>query len=124
MTQEKRTITTSNVGDVCVALLLESEYGDESHALKTGAALLKLVNEHGFERIIVDFTGVQSIGSAFIGELMRLTTKTQEQGGHKVRCCSFTENASAILNVVGLKRADSPVLCLETADQALASFSE
>jgi anti-anti-sigma factor len=86
------------------------------------AALSRVVGEllHNGTKLILDLSGVSSMDSAGIGELVLLKTWAEERNA-ELKCAGATAVVRTLLDLTNL---DSVLDVYETLDEALESFRE
>lgn len=86
------------------------------------AALSRMVDEllHGGSRVVLELSGVHSIDSAGIGELVLLETLAQERNA-QLKCAGAGKMVRRMLSVTHL---DTVIALYATLDEALESFRE
>jgi len=86
------------------------------------AALSRVVGEilHAGSKVVLDLSGVHSIDSAGIGELVLLETWAQERNG-ELKCAGASPMVRRMLSVTHL---DTVIALYPTLDEALESFRE
>lgn len=91
-------------------------YRDES------AALSRMVDEllHGGSKVVLELSGIHSIDSAGIGELVLLETWAQERNA-QLKCAGAVKMVRRMLSVTHL---DTVIALYATLDEALESFRE
>jgi anti-anti-sigma factor len=113
----KLSVEARTYGDI-VVVYCEGRivYRDEA------AALSRVVGEllHNGTKLILDLSGVSSMDSAGIGELVLLKTWAEERNA-ELKCAGATAVVRTLLDLTNL---DSVLDVYETLDEALESFRE
>lgn len=111
----KLSLETRNCGDVMIIYCRgRLVYRNEAAALSRLAA--ELLGFRG--KLVLDLSGVSSIDSAGIGELVLLHTRAQSQNGNM----KYASPSPLVREILGLTNVDSVLEIHPSVDEALAAF--
>ena len=68
-----------------------------------GNELLRLVEDQGFNQIVLDLSGVRYLSSTMLGKLVSLSRRIEQSGG-RLRLCCLSPVVSDILRISRLDR--------------------
>ena len=111
-------LNVSDVGDVTVVQFRDQEIMDDLGIHETGQELVRLVDEEGRRKVLLNFASVGFMSSAALGKLITLNKRVKGQGG-VLKMCNIRPEIREIFAVTRLDRLfdiqpDEP--------EALASF--
>jgi anti-anti-sigma factor len=72
---------------VLVLTILETQLQEEKVADSLLQELLRLLDEHQADKVVVDFHRIQYVSSVAFRPLLHLRRRLQERGGRLVLCC-------------------------------------
>lgn len=111
----KISLETRNCGDVMIIYCRgRIVYRDEAAALSRLAG--ELLELRG--KVVLDLSGVNSIDSAGIGELVLLHTRAQSQNADM----KYASPSPLVREILGLTNVDSVLEIHSSVDEALAAF--
>jgi anti-sigma B factor antagonist len=93
-----------DIGDVTFVRFTDSKILDEANVQVIGDQLFSLVDNHGRKNLLLDFSRVEYMTSAFLGKLVTLNKKVQQAGGRLALCNIAHKEIFDIFVITGLKR--------------------
>ncbi|VTR96880.1 STAS domain-containing protein [Tuwongella immobilis] len=114
----KRRLDVEDHGDIAVVTFIDNKIIDEQNINAIGEDLVRLVEELGRRKILLNFSRVEFLSSAALGKLINLNRKLQGVKGTLVLCGISKE----ISEVFKITRLDKLFKIKATESEALASF--
>jgi len=114
----KRRLDVEDHGDIAVVTFIDNKIIDEQNINAIGEDLVRLVDELGRRKILLNFSKVEFLSSAALGKLIALNRKLQGVKGSLVLCGISKE----ISEVFKITRLDKLFKIKNTEQEALASF--
>lgn len=119
MTQSNTVFTTETVDKT----LIVSPHGDSSgfryndiHAETN--ALITLIGRQKCQHLVINFSGVEIVGSIMISAIIKLARKITSQKGQAAFCCA-SETMREVMQSMNLTRLWP---CFDSLDDAITSF--
>ena len=84
-----RHISINVVNDICVVHLLDNRIVDDINIYELGIELFALVEQSGYDKLLLNFSGVGFLSSAALGKLIMLYKKVAVRNG-VLKLCSIT----------------------------------
>lgn len=103
-TPRRRRLEVEDIGDVTFIRFTDSKILDEANVQLIGDQLFSLVDDHGRKKLLLDFSKVEYMTSAFLGKLVTLNKKVQQVGGRLALCNLAHKEIFDIFVITGLKR--------------------
>ncbi|MBE6425845.1 MAG: STAS domain-containing protein [Planctomycetaceae bacterium] len=113
-----RHISINVVNDICVVHLLDNRIVDDMNIYELGTELFALVEQNGYEKILLNFSNVGFLSSAALGKLIMLYKKVAVRSG-VLKLCNITPDIRELFTMMNLDRIFT--ICSNEAD-ALATF--
>jgi anti-sigma B factor antagonist len=101
---KRRRLEVEDIGDVTFVRFTDSKILDEANVQVIGDQLFSLVDNHGRKNLLLDFSRVEYMTSAFLGKLVTLNKKVQQAGGRLALCNIAHKEIFDIFVITGLKR--------------------
>ncbi len=111
-------ISTKIVNDICVVHLLDRRIVDDINIYELGIELFALVEQKGYDKILLNFSNVGFLSSAALGKLIMLYKKVAIRQGVLKLCC-ITPDIRGLFTMMNLDRIFT--ICA-TESEALALF--
>ncbi|MCZ2341611.1 MAG: STAS domain-containing protein [Bacteroidales bacterium] len=86
MTQPRQRLVVEDIGDITVVNFVDKKILDEPNIQLIGDDLLRLVDELGRRKILLNFANVQYLSSSALGKLIRLHQRLHSISGKLVLC--------------------------------------
>ena len=103
----KQHIQVEVINGVAVVRMLDPEirevFGEHNDVQEIGDQLYGLVEEKGYNRLVINFAEVQYMASIMLGKLIGLKRKTQKTGG-TIRVCHLNPGIKEVFRVSALDR--------------------
>jgi anti-sigma B factor antagonist len=115
----RRRIVVEDVKGVTVVTFCDHEIMDASNIQELGDELFALVEREGKKKIVLDFSGVESLSAAALIKLIALNKKAKA-GAANLRLCLMKRKMREVFTITRLNQLF--VIC-DTLDQAIASFA-
>ena len=103
MTPQRRRLEVEDIGDITVVNFLDKKILDDQNIQVIGEQLLKLVEELGRQKILLNFSNVEFLSSAALGKLIVLNRKLNETGG-KLVLCNIDRNIYEVFEITKLNK--------------------
>ena len=118
--EDRQPVTYSRqVGDVAVVRFRMTQILDDFRIHRLGEELLRLVDEEGFVRVVVNFESVRFLGSGVIGKILALNERIIAEKGRLALCCL----CEGIYPVFEITKVNSVVPILATEEEAVERVS-
>ncbi|GBD35768.1 hypothetical protein HRbin36_00883 [bacterium HR36] len=101
---KRRRLEVEDIGDVTFVRFTDSKILDEANVQVIGDQLFSLVDNHHRKNLLLDFSRVEYMTSAFLGKLVTLNKKVQQAGGRLALCNIAHKEIFDIFVITGLKR--------------------
>lgn len=111
-------ITFEDIGDVTVVKFTDKKILEEQAIQNIGDDLFKLVDELGRKKLLLDFTTVEFLSSAFLGKLIRLHQRLATAGGKLI----LSGVSKAIMEIFELTKLDKMLKIVKDEQTGLNSF--
>jgi anti-anti-sigma factor len=111
-------LEVETVGDVTVARFTRPRLLEEEAVEAVGQQLLRLAEDTGCCKFVLNFGKVESLTTAFFGKLVALHRRVEESGGRLV-LCQVGPFVREIFKILELPR---PVSVYDAEQEALQSF--
>ena len=100
---DRRRITVSAVGDLAMVRFLDRKIVDPSAIEEVGDEMFQLVDKDKFKNVILNFVGVEFLGSAALNKLIMMDKKVKAAGG-KLRLCCLRDEIMEVFTITKLSR--------------------
>lgn len=100
---DRRRITVSAIGDLALVRFLDRKIVDPANIEEVGDELFTLVEKEKFKNVILNFDGVEFLGSAALNKLIMMEKKVKAAGG-KLRLCSLRAEIMEVFTITKLNR--------------------
>lgn len=100
---ERRRITVSAVGELALVRFLDRKIVDPANIEEVGEELFTLVEEDKFKDVILNFDGVEFLGSAALNKLIMMEKKVKAAGG-KLCLCALRAEILEVFTITKLNR--------------------
>lgn len=100
---DRRRITVSAVGDLAMVRFLDRKIVDPSNIEEVGDEMFQLLEKDKFKNVILNFDGVEFLGSAALNKLIMMDKKVKAAGG-KLRLCSLRAEIMEVFTITKLSR--------------------
>jgi anti-anti-sigma factor len=91
-----RWLEVEQVGEVLVVRIVRAALVEEPAIQHVGHDLARLLDQLGYQRVLIDLGAVERMSSAMFGHLIALWRKAQGVGGRLVLCGTRPEVAEAL----------------------------
>jgi len=118
MEPNKSNLVVQERGNISVVTFLEFSVLDRTHIDKLGDELLKLVDEGGRKKILINFEGVEYLSSTVLGKLIALHKRIALARG-ELKLCAIKPS---ILEIFEITKLDRVFNIYDDQQQALDSF--
>jgi len=115
----RRRLEVEDIGDVTYVKFTDSKILDEANIQQIGEQLYSLVDDASRRKILLDFSKVEYLSSAFLGKLVTLNKKLQGVQGRLALCNITHKDIFDIFVITGLKRVFN---IYQDEQEALQSF--
>ena len=113
-----RRIDVSEVGEVTVVRFVDRKILDETSIHELGQELVGLVETEKRENILLNFTKVEFLSSAALGQLINLNQKVNEHGGKLI----LSNIRPEIFEVFMITKLNMVFTIKQEEEEALAAF--
>lgn len=114
-----RRLEVSEVGDVTIVKFVDRKILDEASIQELGQELFALVEDDKCEKLLLDFSGVEFLSSAALGNLIKLDKKVKLHDG-KLKLCNIRPEIYEVFVITKLNK----LFQIENDESAaLASFA-
>ncbi len=100
---DRRRITVSAVGDLAMVRFLDRKIVDPANIEEVGDEMFTLLEKDKFKNIILNFDGVEFLGSAALNKFIMMEKKVKAGGG-KLRLCSLRAEIMEVFTITRLNR--------------------
>ncbi|MFO1064008.1 MAG: STAS domain-containing protein [Pirellulales bacterium] len=100
---DRRRITVSAVGDLALVRFLDRKIVDPANIEEVGDEMFQLVEKDKFKNIILNFDGVEFLGSAALNKLIMMEKKVKASGG-KLRLCALRAEIMEVFTITRLTK--------------------
>src|SRR5262245_18059368 len=114
----ERWLKVEPVGNIAVVRFLQPRILDEEIIDYIGQELVRLVQEEGCRRMVLDFREVDALATHMLGELLAVHKKMKAAGGRLALC----EFKPSLREVFELLKLTTVFHTCETEEEALRSF--
>lgn len=101
--------------DVVVLTCKVSHINDEENIEELGHEMFALVDQFGFNKVVLNMAGVEYVTSSVVGKMITMHRKLHRSNGQLVIC----ELSSGVYEVLNASRLLSYFTCTETQEAAL-----
>ena len=116
----KRRLLCEPQGEVMVVNFVEKRILDELNIKEIGDELMELVDQHGKDKILINFENVEYLSSAALGKLITLGKRLQAKNG-QLRLC---EIAPSIYEIFKITKLNKFFEIYESEGDALGAFTK
>ncbi len=120
MTTVPAPLAVEQVAGITLVRILDREiwevYGEGGNVSAVAEELHEFVEQRGARLILVDFSEVEFLCSAMLGELLRLKKQVEAAGGKLTLCGLTTSRVREVFRITHLER------CFEIVDAAWVAF--
>ena len=113
-----RRLDLEDVGEVTVARFIDKKILDETNIQVIGNQMFALVEDDGCRKVVLDFSNVEYLSSAALGNLIVMDKKVKAAQG-QLKMCSVRPD---ILEVFKITRLDKLFSIFDSREQALEGF--
>jgi anti-sigma B factor antagonist len=99
----RKRLEIEEVGEVTIVRLADKKILDEQNIQRIGDELFALIDKHGKKKILIDFSGVEHLGSAANGKLITLAKKVQNVKG-KLAFCGIDPEIYEVFEITKLDK--------------------
>ena len=103
MAESQRRLDIEDVGDVTVAKFIDKKILDETNIQIIGNQMAALVEEDGRRKIILDFSNVEYLSSAALGQLITMDKRVKGAKG-KLRLCNIRPEILEVFTITRLNK--------------------
>jgi anti-sigma B factor antagonist len=100
---DRRRITVSAVGDLALVRFLDRKIVDPANIEEVGDEMFQLLEKDKFKNIILNFEGVEFLGSAALNKLLMMDKKVKAAGG-KLRLCALRGEIMEVFTITKLTK--------------------
>ena len=100
---DRRRITVSAIADLALVRFLDRKIVDPTNIEEVGDEMFTLLEKENFKNIILNFEGVEFLGSAALNKLIMLDKKVKAAGG-KLRLCALRAEILEVFTITKLTR--------------------
>lgn len=100
---DRRRITVSPVGDLALVRFQDRKIVDPSNIEEVGDEMFTLLEKENFKNVILNFDGVEFLGSAALNKLIMMDKKVKAAGG-KLRLCALRAEIMEVFTITKLNR--------------------
>ena len=115
---DRRRIAVSAVGDLAMVRFLDRKIVDPTVIEEVADEMFTLLDKDKFKNVILNFEGVEFLGSAMLNKLIMMDKKVKAGGG-KLLMCSLRDE---IMEVFKITRLDRVFTIKKTEADALKFF--
>ncbi|MDO4575637.1 MAG: STAS domain-containing protein [Planctomycetia bacterium] len=115
---EYRHISVNIVDDICVVRLLDNRIVDDINIYELGTELFSLVEQAGYNKVLLNFSSVGFLSSAALGKLIMMYKKIAVRSG-VLKLSNIAADIRELFTIMNLDKIFS--IYQEEAD-ALAAF--
>ena len=100
---DRRRITVSAIADLALVRFLDRKIVDPSNIEEVGDEMFTLLEKEKFKDVILNFEGVEFLGSAALNKLIMMDKKVKAAGG-KLRLCALRAEIMEVFTITKLNR--------------------
>lgn len=117
-TAPERWLRMEPAGDVVVVRFLQPRILDEEIIEYIGEELLRLIEQDGFRRMVLNFREVEAVATHLLGELLLVQKRLQAAGG-RLALCEFQPSLQEVFDILRLPLV---FFICASEDEAIRSF--